>query len=113
MSVDAGGSVELLPTVQTGKEGSEVVDELHLDGVARREVVASASDGLVDDVILRAGHAEREGVRVAVHGQERVARAVARRVDVRLSRERGEETHSGREVRRRSRYDGVNGNGEE
>ena len=70
--------------------GSEVVDELDLDRVARREVIALPGHGLKHNVVLRAGHAEREGVRVAVHGQERVAGPVARRVDVRLSRERSE-----------------------
>ena len=67
---------------------SEVVDELNLDLVAGADVVAVAGLGLEHDAVLRAVRAEREAVRVAVHGEERVARAVAGGVRVRLVRGR-------------------------
>ena len=63
--------------------GSE--DDLDLDLLACRGVILGARrERAVDDVVLGARHAQGERVRVAVHGEEGVARAVARGVGVGL-----------------------------
>ena len=82
------------------RSSSSSVDELKLDGVARVEIVRVARRGLVHDIVLRVEHAERERVRVAVHGEEGVARAVAGGIGVRLSRRKGRMRVSGSRSRR-------------
>ena len=77
-------------------------DDLDLDLLARRGVVLGARrERAVDDVVLGARHAEGERVRVAVHGEEGVARAVAGGIGVRLSRRKGRMRVSGSRSRRR------------
>ncbi len=59
-------------------------DDLDLDGVTRVEVLAVVGDRLPVHDVLRAALAQLERVRVAVHREEGVARAVAGGVRVRL-----------------------------
>lgn len=68
-----------------GRRGGLVLeDDLDLDGVARVEVLAVVGDRLPVHDVLEAGLAQLERVRVAVHREEGVARAVAGGVRVRL-----------------------------
>lgn len=64
--------------------GLVLEDDLDLDGVARVEVLAVVGDRLPVHDVLEAGLAQLERVRVAVHREEGVARAVAGGVRVRL-----------------------------
>lgn len=78
-------TLEWARTRGRGSGGGLVLEnDLDLDGVARVEVLAMVGDRLPVHDVLEAGLAQLERVRVAVHREEGVARAVAGGVRVRL-----------------------------